>query len=73
MSKAIPPLGAETNSDKILHSGESLKLSGEKVVDGDRINCDNNNLVIESDCECVLLNQFYYYLQYLHYLHYKKE
>ena len=51
MSKAIPPLGAETNSDKILHSGESLKLSGEKVVDGDRINCDNNNLVIESDCE----------------------
>ena len=28
-----------------------MKLSGEKVVDGDRINCDNNNLVIESDCE----------------------
>ena len=52
---AISPLGAETNSDKILHSGESLKLSGagEKVVDGDSItnNCDNNNLVIESDCE----------------------
>ena len=28
-----------------------MKLSGEKVVDGDRINCDNNNLVIESDCD----------------------
>ena len=50
---AIPTLGAETNSDEILHSGESLELSEEKEVDGDSItnNCDNNNLVIESDCE----------------------
>ena len=50
---AIPPLGAGTNSDEILHSGESLELSEEDVVDGDSItnNCDNNNLVIESDCE----------------------
>jgi len=51
---ATPPLALGAgNSDEILHSGESLELSEEDVVDGDSItnNCDNNNLVIESDCE----------------------